>query len=211
MWSTGYKFDAKNTATDYFNDVNGTRSQASFMKQKNAFIYNKTSTMQKCELSFGNRSFGIAFILPNEGVTLNQAITNLANGDWEALSGTALPESPYNCFGVDLSLPKFKIETDVVFEQYMSALGMGNVLSPTADYSNMADGIQFNYMEQKSIFEIDENGAEAASVTGGFELSANEHHPQMVTMTFDRPFLYVLYERSTGTILFAGCVNSFAN
>ncbi|MBD5235398.1 MAG: serpin family protein [Barnesiella sp.] len=212
QWNKAYKFDPKNTREGYFNDSQGSRSVAKFMKQDGVLTYSETPTMQKCELPFGNTSFRASFILPKEDVSIEQALDNLAGGDWKQLREPYQPEPPYGLVSVALTLPKFKIETDVVFNQFMSALGMPDVLSEDADYSNITDAdVVINNVKQKATFEISEEGAEASAVTGiTGDILPNPDFVKNVTMTFDRPFIYVIYEHSTGVILFAGCVNSFS-
>lgn len=204
VWNQGCKFDSKYTREGVFNDAGGTRSMVKFMNNNKKLPYNESETMQKCELPFGNTSFSAAFILPKEGVTLSQAIDNLSNGEWDQL------KESYPNITVDLSLPKYKIENEIDFEDLLADLGLEGIFSKDADFSNITpSNVKINCVKQKIIFEINEEGAEAASVTG--ITGAGSAMPQKVTMTFDRPFIYVVYEQSTGTILFAGCVNSFAN
>lgn len=212
IWNSGCKFDGKNTKEGYFNDSEGTRSVAKFMKQAGELTYSETATMEKCELPFGNTSFRASFILPKEGVSIEQALDNLAAGDWKILNEKYIPEAPYGWVEVKLSLPKFKIESEVEFMRYMTALGMPDVLGPDADYSNIADtGVEINKVKQKATFEITEEGAEASAVTGIWgETAPSPAQIKHVDMTFDRPFIYVVYEHSTGAILFAGCVNTFS-
>lgn len=207
IWSSSDKFNSKNTAERAFNDVNGTRSMARFMNQKGILPYNETPSMQKCELRFGNTSFRAAFILPKEGVTLAQAIDNLADGEWEQL------KESYPDITVTLSLPKYKIENEIDFMELLGVLGMEDILKDDADFTNItSDKLKINFVKQKATFEINEEGAEAAAVTGigGYTTDIPPTPPMEVTMTFDRPFIYVVYEQSTGAILFAGCINTFA-
>ena len=207
IWNSAYKFDRKNTTEGGFNDADGSRSLVRFMNQKGMLPYSESATMQKCELRFGNTSFSAAFILPKEGVTLSQAIDNLADGEWEQLE-KSLPG-----IMVDLSLPKYKIDDEIDFMELLGDLGMKCILNDDADFTNItSDEFKINFVKQKATFEINEEGAEAAAVTGmGWATSPEPIEPKEVKMTFDRPFIYVVYERSTGAILFAGCVNTFAN
>lgn len=218
MWSRLYKFDSKFTREGYFNDVQGSRSSVKFMNNilkddLGSLLYGKSENMQKCELSFGNGSFGMAFILPDEDITINQAVVNLANSDWEQLCRPYSPDPPmYSGVCVNLTLPKFKIDSSVYFNDFMDDLGLGDIFATNADFSNLSDAdFSINKIIQKSTFEIDEEGAEVASVTGF--LGEGAPAPPIyyeVTMKFDRPFIYVVYERSTGAFLFIGCINSFA-
>ena len=110
--------------------------------------------MRKCELSFGNGSFGAAFILPDEDVTISQAIENLANGDWDQLCKPYTPDDPiYGGVCVNLTLPKFKIDSEVRFESFLSELGLADIYAPDADFSNISDAdFIISKVLQKSTF-----------------------------------------------------------
>ena len=56
-------------------------------------------------------------------------------------------------------------------------------------------------MRQKSYVSIDEEGTEAAAVTEAEMRKNAAGNPMLV---FDRPFVYLIREKSTGAILFAG-------
>ena len=60
-------------------------------------------------------------------------------------------------------------------------------------------------MRQKSFVSIDEEGTEAAAVTVA-EMRKNSvsEGPKVTYMTFDRPFVFLIRETSTGAILFIG-------
>jgi serpin B len=57
-------------------------------------------------------------------------------------------------------------------------------------------------VKQKAFVRVDEEGTEAAAVTGG--VLVDSAPPEI---RFDRPFLFAIRERLTGTILFVGVVN----
>jgi len=74
----------------------------------------------------------------------------------------------------------------------------------TADFSGMTGepGLFLQTVQHDAFIEVDENGTEAHAATGaGMALS---HGP---TITFDRPFFFVIRDRETGAILFIGRVS----
>ncbi len=62
-------------------------------------------------------------------------------------------------------------------------------------------GLFLDTVQHEAFIEVDEEGTEAHAATGG--AMAASHGP---TITVDRPFLFVIRDRSTGAILFMGRV-----
>jgi serpin B len=57
-------------------------------------------------------------------------------------------------------------------------------------------------LQQNTFVSIDEEGTEAAAVTvGGIVLTSA---PSVTTVRVDRPFIFVIRERLSGTVLFMG-------
>ena len=108
-----------------------------------------------------------------------------------------------------LGLPKFKIETEVNMEEaFLEAIGVpANVV-----YSKLsAQRLSRLGVVQKTYLDINEYGAEGAAATAsylisfsGFESGTTEYTP----FTVDRPFVYVIHNTTTGSILMAGLVNN---
>ena len=205
LWNYEDKFNPKNTSDGIFNNADGSQSTVPFMAQNNKMSYAYSASMQRCVLRFGS-SFSIAFVLPDEGVSVKEAIVRMIAGEWKDLNRTQ------NSYQVDLKLPKFKIESEIDLKDVLSDMGMTDVFTPSADYSNLLSGsTQINFAKQKSYFEINEEGAEAAAVTGLGGETALPPFDGKAEVTFNRPFFYVLYEWSSGAILFIGQVNTFAD
>jgi serpin B len=90
----------------------------------------------------------------------------------------------------------------------LTQMGMGIAYDPgKALFPNIAEHSNF-YVErsmQKTFIRVDESGAEAAAVSEhGLKPTADLPELQTVTFRADRPFLFVIRENSTGTILFMG-------
>ena len=65
--------------------------------------------------------------------------------------------------------------------------------------------IYVSYMKQKSIIEVNEKGTEAAAVTfTGMTMANSEPIKTISEFIADRPFLFIISERSTNSILFMG-------
>lgn len=106
-----------------------------------------------------------------------------------------------------VSLPKFKYTSgSVSLQTALSNLGMIDAFSPTAaDFSGM-DGTQQLYVSSvvhKAFIAVDEKGTEAAAATG-VVMSTTSVNPNEVIFRVDRPFIFVIRDKTTGTILFMG-------
>lgn len=116
-----------------------------------------------------------------------------------ALTGKTLLELPLEPRVVDLSMPRFETRTSVDMTKALASLGM-----PTAgDFPGSADQIQ---VVQEAMLVAQEDGTEAAAATAvvGRETSAPAEPPEVVKISLDRPFLYAIVDKPTGTILFLG-------
>lgn len=204
IWTT--KFDAGNTSQKPFTYENGTRKNVDMMQQTAQFNYTADKTVQVVQLPYGNQSFSMLVLLPQEGKKLTDVLaatqqvdywTNLKSG----LRGTE----------VDLSLPKFKTEYGKKLNDIMEKMGMGIAFSNAADFSRMSDyPAVISFVRQDTYISTDESGTEAAAVTTiGMEFTSAIPTPQKVTFNANRPFIYVIQENSTGAILFMGAVKNF--
>ena len=87
----------------------------------------------------------------------------------------------------------------------MKALGMRAAFADGADFTRMSplgNQLFMSLLQQNTFVSIDETGTEAAAVTvGGISVTSA---PVVITMRVDRPFIFVIRERLSGTVLFMG-------
>jgi serpin B len=107
---------------------------------------------------------------------------------------------------VQLSLPKFKVETQQLdLGTSLGALGMAIAFSSNADFSGIStEPLAIDKVIQKAFVGVDEDGTEAAAATAVtfWEVSAPLNP---VPVAFDRPFLFFIQDQ-TGLVLFTGQV-----
>jgi serpin B len=109
---------------------------------------------------------------------------------------------------VDLSMPKFGIETKTDLAQTLAALGMPTAFDPErADFSGMtaAERLYVSTVVHQANIDVDEKGTEAAAATA-VVMRATSQPAERVTLRVDRPFLFAIRDVPTGTILFLGQV-----
>ena len=99
-------------------------------------------------------------------------------------------------------MPKFSIEYEISLKDVLTSLGMGIAFDEMlADFTkiNPAGELYISKVKHKTFVRVDEEGTEAAAVTSVEIIVSGP--PQF---TIDRPFLFVIRERLSGTFLFMG-------
>ena len=112
----------------------------------------------------------------------------------------------YSIDSIYIHLPKFKFSYEKKLNDVLTTMGMGIAFSATADFTkiNKAGQLQISEVKHKSFVEVNEQGTEAAAVTlvAIIKLSM----PQDPDFIANKPFLFVIKEKQTNSILFIGKV-----
>ena len=111
---------------------------------------------------------------------------------------------------VILTLPKFTFETKTKLNDQLKALGMTDAFdSARADFSGITGSrnLHIGLVQHNAFIKIDEKGTEAAAATAVVMNDTSTSTPaDFKTLTVDRPFLFLIRDHATGTILFVGRV-----
>jgi serpin B len=104
-----------------------------------------------------------------------------------------------------VGLPKFKIESALQLGETLSAMGAPLAFSDSADFSGITkeEPLKLNEVIQKTFVEVAEKGTEAAAATAVVQ-GAGAGIQQIPIFVADHPFLFLIRENSTGSILFIG-------
>ena len=110
---------------------------------------------------------------------------------------------------VELTLPKFEFDCEIRCKEIMRNLGMIDAFDPDeADFSNMVDpedsNPYINEIYHKAFIAVDEEGTEAAAATAVVVDAVIAY--ESVNISIDRPFIFLIRDDFTGTILFMGRV-----
>ena len=118
---------------------------------------------------------------------------------------TALDAAPE--LNTDLFLPKFKLNSRLLLAGTLSALGMPTAFSARADFSGLSarPALQISDVVHQAYVEVNEEGTEAAAATGVIMrmLAVQQRIP---VFRVDHPFLFLIRDNPTGTLLFVGRV-----
>jgi serine protease inhibitor len=196
-------FDPQQTQPAPFYAAHDTQTVAT-MNLRPALHGLATSTdAEVIELLYGNGAFAMTIVLPRSGHTLAELVSGL---DAARFAGwvAALRDTEFG-----LTLPKFRFEYKRELKDDLSALGMRVAFDGAqADFSRMANPPQgarlfLTRVTQKTFIDVNEEGTEAAAATSvGIGVTSAPAY-----IAVDRPFLFVLRERLSGTIFFVGQVN----
>ena len=109
----------------------------------------------------------------------------------------------------DLSMPRFELSFETSLKDVLVAMGMDAAFDPGgADFSGIraSGGLFISDVKHKTFLKVDEEGTEAAAVTS-VEIGETSV-PQHFTMVVDRPFLLVIHDTHTQSMLFMGRVGN---
>ncbi|MFQ5639827.1 MAG: serpin family protein [bacterium] len=194
-----YEFDKELTKDDFFNLPDGSQTPSKMMVQTNRFAYFENDDFQAIDVPYGDEQFGMTIFLPRSSKDIDSLIEELIEQDWTQWLASFSPDS------VTLQFPKFKLEYEIKLNDVLTTLGMGIAFNGAADFTRMykPGGLFIDYVKHKTFVEVDEEGTEAAAVTV-VAIVESAGGPEIKFMRVDRPFIFVIRENHSGTILFMG-------
>ncbi|MCP4610035.1 MAG: serpin family protein, partial [Planctomycetes bacterium] len=194
-----YQFDPNFTHDAPFTSLDGEEITVPMMSQLSRFLYSQGEGYQAVEMAYIGDNADMTIIVPDFGEF----------DDFEAaLSAAQIEEIIANLEykQVDLSLPKFTYESDFSLAQTLIEMGMPDAFG-NADFSGM-DGTTNLFISDvfhKAFVAVDEEGTEAAAATA--VIIAESAMPMVdATLSVDRPFIYLIRDIDSGSILFMGRV-----
>lgn len=197
------KFPKENTASENFTTSEGAVTKVQMMKDERSALYYENDDYRILQLPYGNSAFSMRVILPAEGKTLSDVTEALKSTDWYNLTHGG---NFVRC-EVDVWLPKFETKYEIELNKILSDMGMPATFSPKADFSALAkDAFCLSLIKQNAVIKVDEERTEAAAVSmAGLRGSTGLIQPgQHIVFHADQPFLYVIDEWGSGSIIFAG-------
>jgi len=107
---------------------------------------------------------------------------------------------------VSLIIPKFKIENSFDLEKPLKKMGMKTAFGKKADFSKMTgdQSLFISKIVHKAYIEIDEDGTEAAAATAVVMDRKSAMNELPTAFRADHPFIFIIKENTTNTILFVG-------
>jgi serine protease inhibitor len=192
-------FDPDNTQDGIFTTSEGDEVEVPLMTRDDDHLHAQLDGFQALRLPYGDEErFAMDVFLPDEESDLNELRQHLSSETWnEAI--TSLNETRVN-----VMIPRFELEysTESNLNDVLQGLGMEIAYGGESDFTPMSSVDPWlSTVVQKTFIRVDEEGTEAAAVTGGAMVESMP--PQFRA---DRPFLFTISDTETNTILFLGQV-----
>ncbi|MHB0924182.1 MAG: serpin family protein [Bellilinea sp.] len=195
-------FDEKATTEESFDLLDGSEVKVPMMRQTESFGYIKAEDYQAVELFYEGRQLSMVILLPDEEQF----------ADFEQSLDAAQLQSTLDQLAVqrlDLSMPKFKIESSFGLAATLAAMGMPDAFDVNkADFTGMTGkpDLHITDVVHKAFVNVDEEGTEAAAATGVIMGLKSMPTGEPIRVEVDHPFLFLIRDAETGAVLFMGRV-----
>ncbi|HEU5013646.1 MAG TPA: serpin family protein [Roseiflexaceae bacterium] len=201
-------FRASSTSDGTFTLLDGSTISVPMMQQAHSFRYAAGDTYEAIELPYavpGNEGgMSMLILLPKAGQfqSFEQA---LDEAQLNAIMSSLKPNH------LELTMPKWTFTSQSVsLKQVLTTLGMKDAFDAnTADFGGMTDTAQtdekisISDVFHKAFVAVDEEGTEAAAATGAV-MGATSAAPPKTQMIIDHPFIFLIRDQATGSVLFLG-------
>ena len=181
-----------------FTRLDNTAVSVPMMSRRASTAYAKGADYEAAEIAYKGNRMRMLVLLPAQGqfASFEQSLTaERVDTIVRALKAGE----------VILTMPKFQFDASLSLEDTLSTMGMSDAFDANrADFSGMTGkrDLYIAHVVHKAFVAVDEMGTEAAAATGiGMEVTSLP-----TVLTLDRPFLFLIRDGETGTVLFAGRV-----
>jgi len=172
------------------------------MKKVDNVFYAKMDKLSSTmiELPYKGDRIVMQVLLPND----KNGLTELEN-TLKSVNIHNLFEKEKQKRKVVIQLPKFKMETTLTLNDDLKSLGLVDMFSAAADFSdiNQNEPLQVSHVIQKAFIEVDEEGTTAAAATAAIIQTRSMQRPPP-SFIADHPFIFYLRDKTTDMLLFHG-------
>jgi len=173
------------------------------MYQKGSFRLIEKDTFNAIAMPYKGKSLTMVVVLPQQVDGLAGLEKELSVEKLDAWLAELDSVSEQD---VMLYLPKFKLETGYDLVPACTALGMKDAFAPAAaDFTGMGwpkGKLWISQIKHKAFVEVNEEGTEAAAATA-VEMATKSISMDPVFKA-DHPFIFMIRDNSTGSLLFMG-------
>ena len=199
-WASQFK--KQDTKDSPFTLANGEKVNVSMMSRTEKFGYMEAEDLQGLEMPYVGGELSMIVLLPKGNGGLSNVEKKLAAGglsQW--LAGLAKQK-------VVVFIPKFKLTDQFALAEVLKSMGMTDAFLPgLADFSGMngKKDLFISAVIHKAYVDVNEEGTEAAAATG-ITMAKTSAPARMPVFQADHPFLFLIRDNHTGSILFIGRV-----
>jgi serpin B len=198
----GQKFDPAKTKNLTFTTASGAKRSVPTMAGAENIGYAAAKDYRAIDLPYSG-DFSMTVVVPADMATF---LSTLTAGKLELIVAS---ESVHE---VDLTLPRFSIDSRFELSDLLSAMGMPTAFTPQADLSGITSEtrLMLKKVVHEANIDVVEDGTTAAAVTVVVGATTGGGEPPTwpkAQMHVDRPFLYFVRDTMSRAILFMGVVD----
>jgi len=198
-------FDPEDTKPERFRHADGSTSRTQMMNMREAsFGYYETKGFKALSMPYTGNAH-MLILLPDRAdglATLEKSLTS------ETLRQI---DEQIECELVNVKMPRFKFEHTAELKPPLQKMGINIAFDDSADFSKITDEDKLfvSRVLQKAMIRVDEEGTEAAAITVVLmdAVGMPDEQPKVYTFYADRPFLFLIRENTSDSILFMGRVH----
>jgi len=202
-----HPFQPRMTHPMPFHQSSGQTTPVPMMSQSAGFRYWKGPDFAALDMPYAHDQLSMLVFLPEAADGLPQLEKSLTPQKLQGWTDQLLRQRASE---VRVSFPKFKMTQEVALAGMLSQMGMPLAFSGQADYSGMNAGterISIGEVFHKAYVDVNEEGTEAAAATG-IVMQATAMPFAPAVFVADHPFLFVIRDNHSGSILFMGRVEN---
>jgi len=199
-WASQFK--PAQTRHEPFILLTGEKKDVPMMNQTADFNYMETTELQGLEMPYVAKELSMIALLPKklDGIKdLDEELTDENISRWLGQFRTR---------EVRVSFPKFKMTSEFGLADVLRSMGMTDAFMPDkADFSGITGNkdLFISAVVHKAYVDINEEGTEAAAATA-VTMKATSVGPAMPVFRADHPFIFLIRDNHSGSILFIGRV-----
>ncbi len=193
------QFDRKATRDTPFTLATRRQVKVPMMHKTENFGYTEAEGFQALELPYAGDDLSMVIFLPREVDGLAALEKELSLENLESWLGGLRRQT------VQVSLPRFTMTSEFGLQDVLKSLGMTDAFSGAADFSGMTGrrDLFISAVIHKAFVDVNEEGTEAAAATAVVMMTSAAPRPPVVFRA-DHPFLFLIRDNRSGSILFIG-------
>ena len=196
------EFKAADTRKDSFWTSGGQKIETMMMHRHGDYSFVDGDTFQLIDMPYEKKELSMIAILPKQKDGLKNVEKMLTAANLEAWleSKTA--------YSVDVKLPKFKFTAELELKAVLSKMGMPIAFDPEADFSGITSkaSLRISHVIHKAFVDVNEKSTEAAAATAVVMDKKKKEFVNVANFHADHPFVFLIRDNRTGSILFIGRV-----
>lgn len=198
------EFQPANTQGATWHGPNGSGT-VPMMRQQGGYLYYEDNNFQALDLPYKGRQLHMLIVLPRK----NDGLAALER-QWSSPAKFRQVTAGFDSELVVVSLPRFKVESELRLKPTLCALHAELIFSDGADFTGIADEpLMIADVVHKAFVEVNEQGTEAAAATAVHMLrsgGAGGRSVEPKVFMADHPFMFFIWDRRTNAVLFSGRV-----